>query len=84
MTKTQLEFTPKERYFLQRILKRALDTTEGDPAEMRVLQAAKSLVNSLESLASLRMAWAEVLDDELEGPRLGMRINHPPFNTVMR
>lgn len=68
MTKTQLEFTPKERHFLQRVLSKALDTPEGDPAEMEVLQAVKSLVNSLESLVSLRMAWADILDDEPEGP----------------
>ncbi len=61
MTKTQLEFTPKEQYFLRRVIKKALDLTEGNPAEMEVLQAAKFLVNSLEKLASLRMAWAELL-----------------------
>jgi len=56
--------TPEERHFIQRVISKALDTTEGNPAEMEVLLAAKSLVNSLESLASLRSEWEERLKDE--------------------
>ncbi len=61
------DLTPKELHFIRRVLSKALDTTEGNPAEMEVLQAAKSLVNSLESLVSLRMAWTELLKDEPDG-----------------
>jgi len=67
MEETRLTFTPRERHFIQRVISKALDTTEGNPAEMEVLQAAKFLVNSLETLAGLRMAWAEVLDNEPDG-----------------
>ncbi len=59
--------TRKERHFIQRVISKALDTTEGNPAEMEALLAAKSLVISLETLASLRTEWEERLKDEPDG-----------------
>ena len=69
MAKTQLELTPKERQFCDRLFYkvRSLDTTEEDPAVMAQLQAVEFLVDSLESLVSLRMAWAGLLKDEPNG-----------------
>jgi len=51
--------TRKERHFIKRVISKALDTTE-----METLLAAKSLVISLETLASLRSEWEERLKDE--------------------
>ncbi len=66
MAQTQLALTPDERRFCQRLHSklRTLVTTEGAPAVMVQLRAAESLMDSLESYVSLRMAWTAILDYE--------------------
>ena len=69
MERTRPALTPEERRLCERMINKveALDATSGDPEVIAQIQAAKFLVMNMESLVTMRMAWAALLGDEPEG-----------------
>jgi len=60
--------TPKERRYIQRLINKVTALDMADPEAGEELRAAEFLADSLQLLAGLRMAWAELLDKEPDGP----------------